>query len=356
MALTDEQRLEHYRKRAQERENRRTQDGEKSYEKVKRFQFKEGPNRIRIIPPIGDRLDFYVEVEKTWQAGPTWKGPIVRQRQFGNPDVVSDYIAKLETSEHEDDRARAGAIKKNTSKTIECFIIDRNAPQEGPQLCALNWTVYNEIMALFADSEYGDITHAETGTDLKVTYTPGKRGAGGKWVKKPEHSVMPARNQSPLDYPEALEEDLFDKYQVLKPTDNDFALAILEGREQEFIAEQKAAREAGEEQDDEPAPLNPPPTSATDEAVRAELERIKNPPKPPKASGTPKAALTASYWIVEDGETVAATGDRVQELVNQGQLDLSCIKQGDSEWATPKAYGFVPQKSKVGIDMSEVPF
>ena len=369
MALTDEERLEHYRKRAAATAAKTSQNGGGDFEKVKRFKFKEGMNIIRIIPPFGDRLDFYIDIEKSWLVGPTWKGPVIRPRQFGKPDPVSDLIERLKASEDESQMKRANFLERQTSKNIECFIIDRNNPQEGPQLASLNWTIFNEIMALFSDSEYADITHAETGTDLKISWTPGVR-KGEKWTVKPKWQLTPARSSSPLDFPEALECDLFLKYRLEDPMGADFIEAILEGREEQFLADAKAAREAadeGGESEEGPSPPQIPSTSATDEAVRKELARIKGTkaPPPPKPKGTPPEILAASFYVVEEGNPVLyPDGKKVQELMDQGQTNVDVIKVGDDEWGTPKSYGFISTKSKVhadisaamGIDDEDLPF
>lgn len=368
MAISKEERLERYRKKLQDMKDGK--DGEKNYEKLEYFKCQPGLNTIRIIPPFGDRMDFWAEVYKTWQAGPSFRGPIIRP-QNGEEDPVGEEIerlkAKLPCAASE---ARLEALK--ASKSNECFIIDRNNVEKGIQGFHLNWTLMNEVLALFADSDYGDITDPDTGHDLKITYTPGERKSGGGWSKKPQYQVTPRPHPSPLDFPEATACDLFDKYGVGEPTEPAFARAVLAGTEKAFIEARKAEREAGGALQGAPVPApikNPPPPPSTpapegsmNEAVQKQLDELRaqkaSPPPPaPKAPETPKTPdelLNADYWIVENNESVQKPGFEIQNLVNAGDSDFSCMKDGDDEWSSPDKLGFIPvQKSQVGQDLSE---
>lgn len=367
--VTNEERLAYYRKEAKKQQEKSESGG---FNRPKLFKFKPGQNRIRIIPAFGDRIAWHADVMKSWNVGPTFRGPIIRPDQFGLPDPVADLIAKLEQGD-EADKERAARMKAKGS--IECFIIDRDNPEEGEQLVNLNWTVYNEILALFMDAEYGDITDPENGTDLKVNYTPGEKAQGNKWKKKPEYRVVPARERSPLDNPEAIEKCLFKHYRIEQPTDADFIEAVIAGREKEFIEEKKAARLAA----DSSAPTQeikeestPAPSTTTDDEVSRKLEEIRKakaakeaappPPAPAPAKeaptlvvGTPQEVLDKDYWIVENDSHAAATGADVQRLVDEsGDAEgVLCMVQGDAEWSNAKELGFVLSKSQVWADLEE---
>lgn len=375
MGMTAEERLAHYRKKAAEVANKQNNN----FGRPERWKPEVGQNRIRIIPPYGDRLDWEADVQKSWNVGPNFRGPIVRPDQFGKPDPVADLIAKLQDGD-EADRKRAEAMKAKGS--IECFIIDRNNEAAGPLLYTMNWTVYNQVIALFCDSDYGDITHPETGTDLKINYTPGKKKPGGGWSVKPEYTVFPARESTPLGVPEALETDLFKKYRIEEPNDYEFIVAVIEGTNEEYVERLKQARKENSD-----GPADPPPpeqetpapkTSANDEAVKAELEAIRKeraakkaakeetpsapPPAPKEGSkeepetacvGTPADVLDQKYWVVKDGTHAEATGWEIQERVDDGEAELVCMLQTDSDWSNAAKCGFIPSKSQVGRDLEE---
>jgi len=344
------------------------------FAKLTYFKFKEGVNRIRIIPPFGDRMEFHSEAEQSWRVGPSYRGPITRADQYGQPDLVADEINRLKNLGDPASLARADQMR--AKKNLFCFILDRDNLEVGVQGCSLNWTVFREVTALFADSEYGDVTNPDTGVDIKVTYTPGKK-VGDKWVAKPAYGVVPSRNSTPLDFPEAIEECLFKKYRIEEPTEADFTAAVIAGVEQQFQDARKAERDAKKaadnpeglpvdledlphpEQEDAPTPA--PTPGATDAAIQAELEAIaakKAAPPPPPAkkapiSTTPAELLTDDYWIVLNGATVGATGKEVQSLVNDGQSMISCRPQAGEDWATPAALGFHAQPAQVGSELTE---
>lgn len=372
MGVSKEDRASHYAKKYAE--NKKNGGGGGNFERPTYFKLSEGLNRVRLIPAHGDRIEFHTEVLQSWGCSPTnsYKGPIIRGDQFGKEDPVAEEIARLEAIGDEASKKRAHRMR--ATKSLGCFIIDRDHVDKGVQFYSLNWSVYNEICALFADSDYGDITCPETGVDLKITYTPGVKKPGGGWIKKPEHNVIPARESSPLNYPEALAECLFTKYRIEEPTEAEFARHVLAGTEQEYIAQRKAEREA------EKAPEAPQVSEdqvpfdqgeetpqhsqgATDKAVQAELDRIKAeaeapappPPAPAPSSGTPIELLEDEYWIVQNGQTVAASGNKVQLLVNDGQTEISCRSKSAQDWSNPTKIGFIPEtaRSQVGKDLEE---
>jgi len=372
MAITKEERLAHYAAKQAEL----AKGDSKPFEKLEYFKPQPGLNKIRIIPPPSNRMDFWAEVYKSWGVGPSYRGPIIRGDQYGKPDPVADLIEKLKSQGDAASLARAEKLK--AEKSSLCFIVDRGNMEKGIQGFNLNWTVMNEILALFADSDYGDITDPDEGFDLKITYTPGEKKPGGGWFKKPGYQVTPSRHQSPLDFPEAHGEgiDLFEKYEIEEPTDIDFTKAVIDGTEKEFQEARKAAREAQAQtaQLDEVMPVPPPPappeaakktkkaapaapSGSINEAVQKELDEIraKQAAPPPPEPGTSVEAINADYWIVEGGESVKKPGYHVQALVNEGQLEISCmLDDGKNKWSTPAALGFVAiKKSQVGKDLSE---
>lgn len=150
-----------------------------------------GENTIRILPwkdvqegmPFKERL-VYFNIGKSWITSP---------QSFGKVDPIQEFSRKLWDSGKEEDKALA---KKLFPKLMTCAaIIDRGAEDEGPQLWVMNKKEAADVLGLFLDAEYGDVTDLLEGTDLKVNVVP----SGRMWAGKPQNDIKitPSRRASP---------------------------------------------------------------------------------------------------------------------------------------------------------------
>jgi len=135
-------------------------------------------------------------------------------KMFGEPNCpVCDYIAELKK------RDLSAVAKKMAPKQRFYF----NVLVKGEmKVLEVGRQIWDQIMAFFADPEYGNIADTESGCDIKIT----RSGSG----LTTEYSVLCARNASkvvlpeePKDLnklvvrlsPEAMEEVLYSKYERL---------------------------------------------------------------------------------------------------------------------------------------------
>ena len=87
-----------------------------------------------------------------------------------------------------------------------CVIIVRGQESQGPKLWAFGPQIYEKLLKVIADADYGDITNVNIGFDLKLTYTPPKskqkdyKDYTGEFSAKTygEMDIIPRRKESKL--------------------------------------------------------------------------------------------------------------------------------------------------------------
>ena len=144
--------------------------------------------RIVAIPnndgqPFVDRWYYYgIGGEKA--------GAILAPHQFGKKDPIQDLINKLR--EDGSDASRELAKKLYPKMRTYAAVVVRGEEDKGVRLWAFGKMIYQDLLRLMLDEDYGDITDPENGRDIKVTVTktPGKQFADTK--------IQPRANQSPL--------------------------------------------------------------------------------------------------------------------------------------------------------------
>ena len=111
--------------------------------------------------------------------------------QFGKPDPIQELINKL----REDGSKESYELAKKLYPKMRCYapVIVRGEEDKGVQLWAFGKQVYQSLLAIMVDEDYGDITDPESGRDVKVRcFKP-----NGK--KYTETEVMPRGKASPLN-------------------------------------------------------------------------------------------------------------------------------------------------------------
>lgn len=152
------------------------------------FQWKpqEGDNLIRVVPvPDGDpfkEVHIHYNIEKG--------GVLCPKRNFGEECPVCDYVSALYNSG--DEESRKAAKELVAKKRFYTPVVDRNDANGGIRWYAYSKTVYEKMLSLVLNPDYGDITDDKTGTDLTITYTKGPKGSF------PTTDVTPKRKSSIL--------------------------------------------------------------------------------------------------------------------------------------------------------------
>ena len=97
--------------------------------------------------------------------------------QFGTPDPIQELINKL----RDDGSKESYELAKKLYPKMRCYapVIVRGEEDKGVRLWAFGKTVYQSLLNIMLDEDYGDITDPADGRDVKVicTKTPGRMWA-----------------------------------------------------------------------------------------------------------------------------------------------------------------------------------
>lgn len=123
-------------------------------------------HEIRIVPYKFNSEFPFIELYFHYSlGGKTYLSP----KSFGNPDPILEFAKKLKESK---DPESYKLSKKLTPKMRTYVpVIVRGEEKEGVKFWGFGKTIYEEILKIMADEEYGDVSDPITGTDLVVEYT-----------------------------------------------------------------------------------------------------------------------------------------------------------------------------------------
>ena len=102
---------------------------------------------------------------------------IVAPYQFGKKDPVQELISKLREEGSKESYEMAKKLYPNM-RTYAAVVV-RGQEDEGVKIWAFGKTVYQKLLSIMLDEDYGDITDPLEGRDIKVVCTkpPGKKYA-----------------------------------------------------------------------------------------------------------------------------------------------------------------------------------
>lgn len=151
-----------------------------------------GDQFIRILPTSdGDpfrEFHFHYNVGKN-------AGIYCNKRNDNGECPICDFASKLwrDGVENDDQNLKNEAKKLFARKRYYSPVLVRGEEAEGVKIWAYGKTTYETLLGYVLDPDYGDITDAKTGTDIKLTYTiPGTPGSF------PKTSLQPRRRPSVL--------------------------------------------------------------------------------------------------------------------------------------------------------------
>ena len=122
---------------------------------------------IRLLPfPNNEGQPFK---ERWFYYGLGKNGGLLAPNQFGKKDPINDLIQKLREDDYEGNKA----LLKLLYPKMRAFapVIIRGEEDKGPKLWSFGKNVYQQILNIILNEDYGDITDVEEGRDLKVTFT-----------------------------------------------------------------------------------------------------------------------------------------------------------------------------------------
>ena len=124
-----------------------------------------GKQVIRVIPYKHNKDIPFIELFFHYDlGGKTYLSPIT----YGRPDPIEEFASKLKQSGSRDD-FRLGRKLEAKMRTFAPVIV-RGEENEGVRFWGFGKTVYQELLSVIADPDYGDITDPVNGRDISVEF------------------------------------------------------------------------------------------------------------------------------------------------------------------------------------------
>lgn len=166
-----------------------------------------GRQVIRIVPYLHNPSDPFFEGYFYYNLS---KRTILSPETFGDRDPVIEFANNLKrTGEKEDWRA---AKRMEPKLRTYVPIVVRGQENEGVKFWGFGKTVYQELLAVMSDPDYGDISHPLTGRDITVEYISSEE-AGKSY---PETRIRVKPNQTPLHEDEKVVASLLNNQQKIE--------------------------------------------------------------------------------------------------------------------------------------------
>ena len=118
-------------------------------------------------------------------------GVLCPKRQFGENCPICDFASKLWQEGTDDSKKMAKSLF--VRQRFFSPVIDRDNEEAGVRIWGYGKTIYETLLGLVLNPDYGDITDVDNGVDFTLTYTlPKTKGAF------PQTNLVPKRKSSAL--------------------------------------------------------------------------------------------------------------------------------------------------------------
>jgi hypothetical protein len=125
----------------------------------------QGKQTIRIVPYSHNPENPFIELLFHYNInGKTYLSP----SSFGRPDPIVEFANKLKKSGSKDDWKQGRALEPKLRTYVPVLV--RGQEAEGVKFWGMGKQVYQELLAIIADPDYGDITDLKTGRDITVEF------------------------------------------------------------------------------------------------------------------------------------------------------------------------------------------
>ena len=148
-----------------------------------------GKTQIRIVPYEFNKDNPFIELFFHYNLNNrSYLSPI----SFGRPDPIEEFAQKLKGSGNKEDYQ----LSKKLEAKMRTFapVIVRGEESQGVKFWGFGKTVYQELLSIIADPDYGDITDPKNGRDVTLEFkTAEETGASF-----PSTSIRVKPNQTPI--------------------------------------------------------------------------------------------------------------------------------------------------------------
>jgi len=158
-----------------------------------------GNQVVRIVPYKFNKDNPFIELYFHYDlGGKNYLSPT----SFGRPDPIEEFAQKLKGTGSKEDY-RLGRKVEAKMRTYAPVVV-RGEESQGVKFWGFGKTVYQELLSIIADPDYGDITDAVSGRDVAVEFkTAEETGA-----TYPSTSIRVKPNQTPITEDASLLETL----------------------------------------------------------------------------------------------------------------------------------------------------
>ena len=170
-----------------------------------------GKTQIRVVPYEFNKDNPFIELFFHYNLNNrSYLSPI----SFGRPDPIEEFAQKLKGSGNKEDYQ----LSKKLEAKMRTFapVIVRGEESQGVRFWGFGKTVYQELLSIIADPDYGDITDPVNGRDVVVEFISAEESG----ASFPTTKIRVKPNQTPIsDDPAVLEnvkssqKDIRDIYQ-----------------------------------------------------------------------------------------------------------------------------------------------
>ena len=173
-----------------------------------------GKTQIRILPYKLNTDTPFIELFFHYDlGGKSYLSPT----SFGRPDPIEEFADKLKQSGNREDW-RMGKKLEAKLRTFAPVVV-RGEEQGGTKFWGFGKTVYQELLSIIADPDYGDISDPINGRDVVVEFkTAEETGASF-----PKTSIRVKPNQTPITEDKAVLTNLLDDQKDIREVYNELS-------------------------------------------------------------------------------------------------------------------------------------
>jgi len=132
-----------------------------------------GKSQIRIVPYLHDKANPFSELFFHYSLVPN--KTVLSPLSYGRPDPVQQFADKLKSTGNKDEWIQGKRIEPKMRTFVP--VVVRGEENEGVKFWGFGKTVYQELLGIIADPDYGDISDSTTGRDIVVErQTPAEAG------------------------------------------------------------------------------------------------------------------------------------------------------------------------------------
>ena len=171
-----------------------------------------GKTQIRILPYKLNTDTPFIELFFHYDLGGK---SFLSPTSFGRPDPIEEFADKLKQSGNRED----WQLGKKLESKLRTFspVVVRGEESGGTKFWGFGKTVYQELLSIIADPDYGDISDPVNGRDVVVEFkTAEETGASF-----PKTTIRVKPNQTPITEDKAILTDLLDNQKDIREVYNE---------------------------------------------------------------------------------------------------------------------------------------